>query len=156
MITGQLGMFFETGTEGVMWVVEEAGKQGYDALNYLDAGDQLRILTPEGALVWEGTITPDFKTGYQPYPLNPTLGQPSALGYWIHWTQEGFEPDVWASFFIRQSPRDPQYLGELTKAPKYVRPKICAACNHLIDEGDPFMKDGFAFHPDCWARGGQK
>lgn len=110
---GELYGFYETGTEGVIWTIIQDGVKGYDAIVDLKAGDQFKILDGDQVL-FEGVIDPDHKIGYTEYPRNPGYGQPSALGYWIHWTQAGFQPDDWADFFFRKTP----LRGELTRKEK--------------------------------------
>lgn len=97
---GRLDYWFETGTEGVEWILYEDGKNGYDGIVLPEDGDYLEIYNEDGSILWSGVVEQDFEVGYQPYPDNPELGQPCALGMWIHWTQKGFEPDVWARFFM--------------------------------------------------------
>lgn len=102
-IIGKADWFAETGTEGVLWAVIEDGKQGYDGLNILKEGDCLTIWNEDGSIAFCGLIQPNYTIGYQPYPLNPQNGQPAALGMWVHWTQDGWQPDDWARLFIRES-----------------------------------------------------
>ena len=102
---GKLFGFFETGTEGVHWALQIADQPGYEGLVILKAGDHLKIYSDDGELVFEGQIQPNTIIGSSSRP-NSTVSQPKALGRWIHWTQEGFEPDEWAMFFI-----DGNYLG---------------------------------------------
>lgn len=99
--TGILDEFFETGCEGLMWVLKKDGEKGYEALEFLEAGDHLTIYNEDGSVLFEGKIVPDYEAGWQEYPLNPGQGQPCALGFWIHWTQKGWKPDDWATLFIR-------------------------------------------------------
>ena len=101
-IKGILEPFFETGTEGIIWSVEEDNKKGYDGLRILNPLDQLTVYGEKGEILFNGKIFPDFKAGWTEYPLNPGNGQPCALGCWIHWTQIGWEPDDWARFFLRK------------------------------------------------------
>ena len=103
-IIGTTEWFAETGSEGVCWAVHENGKIGYDGLNFLDEGDYLTIWNENGSIVFRGKIQPNYRIGYQPYPMNPKLGQPCALGFWIHWTQKDWQPDDWARLFIRDVP----------------------------------------------------
>jgi len=100
-IHGELQDYFETGTEGVLWSLNDDENFGYDALKIIQEGDHLTILDSLGKEIWSGTIQCDHKSGYRSYPMNPKHGQPCALGYWIHWTQKGFKPDDWARFFVR-------------------------------------------------------
>ncbi len=99
--SGVLDYYFETGTEGVMWSLMEDGKQGYDALVLLQPGDRLTIYNADGSVLFNDVIKIDDETGYMPYPGNPQYGQQAALGYWIHWIQEGWQPDNWAALFFR-------------------------------------------------------
>jgi hypothetical protein len=101
VVYGFLEDFFETGTEGTIWSVLNDDERGYDALHPIDAGDYLTIQDQRGRKLWSGKIRCDRKSGWQRFPENPKYGQPLALGRWIHWTQRGFKPDDWASYFIR-------------------------------------------------------
>ena len=98
--TGVIGQFFETGCEGLMWVFMKDGVKGYDALVFIEAGDQLKVFAEDRSVLFEGVINPDYKIGWMEYPRNPGYGQPQALGFWIHWTQNGWEPDEWAKLFL--------------------------------------------------------
>lgn len=97
---GVVNQFFETGCEGLMWILEKEGVEGFAALVFIEAGDHLKVFAEDGAVLFEGVIVPDHHAGYKEYPLNPGHGQPQALGFWIHWTQKGWEPDEWAKLFL--------------------------------------------------------
>lgn len=147
---GVLEGFYETGTEGVVWILDkqrsrtrawldlaaavpstvtgfvrhawkvkrEGGTEplsvtffifrqrlrtilsSYGDMVMIDEGDHLTVINPDGTLAFDGDIVCDRAAGYQPYPLNPSLGQPCALGYWIHWTQKGWTPEAWATLFM--------------------------------------------------------
>jgi hypothetical protein len=99
---GVLNAFFETGTEGLIWALEEDGNRGWDGLHFLKEGDHLRVTSPDGAVLFDGTIVPDRDVGKQPrFPGSP-WEQPVALGCWVHWTQNGWTPDDWASLFVSE------------------------------------------------------
>lgn len=104
VIHGVLEGFFETGTEGVIWIVYEDGFSGYEGIRVIEEGDTLTIFDYDQKVLFSGVIKMDRKTGWQPYPLNPKHGQPVALGMWVHWIQEGFKPDAWATFFFKDPP----------------------------------------------------
>jgi hypothetical protein len=110
---GELTDFFETGTEGVIWTLEDDVHYGYEALQTICEGDHLTILDQVGAIVWRGIICCDKKVGSRPYPMNPEYSQQCALGHWVHWIQRGFKPDTWAEFFIR--PDYDRYRGILVR-----------------------------------------
>jgi len=119
--TGILSGFFETGTEGTVWVLEKDDKKGYEALEEIRAGDYLSVFDTDGSVIFKGKIIPDRKIGWTEYPLNPGHGQPAALGRWIHWTQQGWKPDDWASLFIREK-NQPYLRAELVRT-KFVKKK---------------------------------
>ncbi len=104
-LEGIIDSYFETGCEGLEWMFFEDGKVGWDAFKMLEEGDKLTITGGDGAVLFDGLIDPDWEVGYKEYPLNPGAGQPCALGYWIHWTQRGWEPDAWAGLFIGREPK---------------------------------------------------
>lgn len=111
---GVLGSHNEHGSEGVRWILVEDGKTGYDAEVFIDAGDRLVIYNADGNVLFDGIIALDKETGYMPYRLNPEDGQPFALGWPIHWTQMGWQPDDWAKLFIRE-PNEPKLRAKLIK-----------------------------------------
>ena len=104
---GRVFGYFETGSEGMEWILGEDGKNGYAAFVLIEKGDHLTIWNEDGTVAFAGEIIPDWKIGWAEYPYNPGRGQPCALGCWIHWTQDGWQPDDWARLFIR---------GDLLKA----------------------------------------
>ncbi|GEM_PF-1069090 len=98
---GELIDFFETGTEGVIWMLEDERRFGREALESICEGDHLTILDQLGKVLWRGIIRCDNRVGWRRYPMNPQYGQQCALGRWVHWIQRGFKPDDWARYFIR-------------------------------------------------------
>jgi hypothetical protein len=98
---GDLIDFFETGTEGVIWMLEDESRYGYAALQPICDGDHLTVSDQLGKILWRGLICCDKVTGRRSFAMNPKYGQQCALGHWVHWIQKGFEPDAWAKFFIR-------------------------------------------------------
>lgn len=116
-IVGVLEDYSENGTEGVVWAVKAHGKKSYyERLHRLEKGDHLLVTDETGAVRFDGIIEPNRKKGWEPYPLNPKHGQPSALGMWIHWTQEDWEPDDWARLFMCR--KGPPLHAVLTINPK--------------------------------------
>jgi hypothetical protein len=115
IIHGELEDFFETGTEGVVWAVQEDGDKSYSGLHPIQEGDHLTILADNEEIIWDGVIACDRETGFEKHPNSSKYGQPQALGLWVHWTQKGFHPDDWARFFVRPDSR--RLRGILTKTP---------------------------------------
>lgn len=101
-VSGVLDQFFETGCEGIKWVVIENGKPFNDALHFIQEGDHLTVYGENNGILFDGEIICDFQAGWTEYPYNPGHGQPSALGCWIHWTQHGWQPDEWAKLFFHE------------------------------------------------------
>ena len=106
---GVLTGYFETGLEGVVWAMKRDGLKGYDGLVVLEASDYLEIYSKGDEAVFSGIIKPDKTVGRMMHFFSDRT-QPSALGLWIHWTQEGFEPDEWAMYFMSE-----EYTGMLRR-----------------------------------------
>jgi hypothetical protein len=112
---GVLQAWIEMGMEGAVWVLLEDGPGGfYERLRTLEAGDHLTVWLPDGRILFDGAVRTDRRAGWEEYPLNPGHGQPAALGYWAHWTQRDWEPDLWASLFLLH---DPPLRARLAKQP---------------------------------------
>ena len=102
-LRGFVGDFFETGCEGMIWCFFEDGKEWPDVMHPLNRGDHLTIFGENDKVLFTGEIDPDYKAGWIQYPRGKKgKGQPVALGYWIHWTQRGWNPDDWAMLFLRE------------------------------------------------------
>lgn len=102
-LKGIIEIFCETGTEGLIWSFYENGKKGWDGFHLLEAGNHLTIYNKDSSIAFQGMIIPDHKIGLKKIPFS-NYRQPSALGYWIHWTQKGWKPDDWAKLFFGQPP----------------------------------------------------
>lgn len=98
--SGLLSGWFETGTEGTVWTVQEPGK-GYDGMHILEAGDFLQVKDPGGKVIFEGVIDPDRDKNWEPHWPGASHGQPLVRGVWVHWTQRGWTPEDWADLFMR-------------------------------------------------------
>ena len=105
-LDGTLEAFFETGTEGILWSFNEAGKRGYDSLNVLEDGDLLTVFNDASCkeVLWQGEIHLEYKNRWQPYPLNSEYGQQAVLGLWVHGLQEDMDPEKWAQMFLDEKP----------------------------------------------------
>lgn len=120
VIRGTTHAYFETGTEGIWWALVEEGVYGYEALNILEEGDRLAIYEDDynSKVLFEGLIKKDKLTGLRSRPFNPYFKQQVALGMWIHWVQEGWEPDQWAELFMTPG----KYRAVLLTAKKHPLP----------------------------------
>lgn len=116
----------------------------YGRFEFVDPRDHLRITAPDGTTVFDDIIRPDWYRGWEPRPYQwhwigkllahayirrfvPTflwhrmnrkgyfIGQATACGLWIHWTQRGWKAEAWARLFIRMKGEE-SYRAELTKA----------------------------------------
>jgi hypothetical protein len=103
---GVLEGYDETGTEGTHWVLIEDGYStgDRDAIRYLEEGDHLTIYAVDRAILFDEMIIKDTTTGLVQNPLNPLHKQQIARSFWVHWIQEGWEPDEWATLFLRIPP----------------------------------------------------
>jgi hypothetical protein len=99
-IQGRLEAFFETGTEGVIWSLEDRILPGYDGLFPLHKGDHLTIFDDAGNELWQGAIKFEYKRNWQEFPMNPGHGQQAVRNHWVHGLQTDVEPDTWANWFF--------------------------------------------------------
>lgn len=114
--SGTLDCFFETGTEGFLWMLKQGHEEKFHDLVFLKFGDHLTVYNEGNSVIFKGIIIPDLEAGWKEYPGNPGHGQPSALGLWIHWTQIGWQPDDWARLFIRD--KKPPLRAKLVRKEK--------------------------------------
>lgn len=63
---GELVDFFETGTEGAIWMLEDDRRFGREALKSICEGDHLTIQGQFGKVLWKGVIKCDKKVGWRP------------------------------------------------------------------------------------------
>lgn len=101
-ITGNLEAFFESGSEGIQWCIYMDNKKGYDALHYIESDDYITIYDEENSVIYEGDIIKDNFSNWQPYPMNPMLGQQVAGDYYVHWVQANVDPDLWSEWFNKR------------------------------------------------------
>jgi hypothetical protein len=116
---GSLEAWFETGTEGLVWVLDEDGFESYAAMRFVEEGDHLTVFRPDGEVAFEGVIRCDRETGRPGPEDNCGRSQQSALGFWVHWIQEGWDPGDWAEMFLKEyrailkkSENPPEYLKD--------------------------------------------
>ncbi len=64
-VRGPLLGFSETGSEGVIWMIDDENRRGRDGLETICEGDHLAILDQLGRTLWKGTIRCDKKTGWR-------------------------------------------------------------------------------------------
>jgi hypothetical protein len=87
-IKGIPSAFWETGTEGVYWSIQEPDKS-YDGLHILKNGDWLMIVDPDGNTVWGGLVS-----------IDPTVR--SYGHYWVHGMPDNFDKDTWYKIFVEE------------------------------------------------------
>lgn len=97
---GKLEPFWETGTEGVLWALEDNVNKGYDSLHILKNGDQLTVWDDDGFALWHGVIDLEYETRKRPFPMNPQYSQQEIFGHWIHGLQRDADPETWAKMFF--------------------------------------------------------
>ena len=96
---GNLHAFFETGTEGFIWVLIDDSAVApqnslYDHTHLIEEGDHLTILKKEGHdILWSGKVEFEYNSSQQPHPYNPGYKQQTALGYWINGLPVSFDVD---------------------------------------------------------------
>lgn len=101
---GTLMDFSETGTEGIIWAMHEAGKIGYEGLRVLNFGDYVTIFTPDKTnIVWQGYISLEYDSNC-PASNNPYGGRQAIGNYWVNGIQEGVSPTAWLYWFQNSFP----------------------------------------------------
>lgn len=117
-ITGTLEAFWETGTEGIWWSVDEQlpdpenpNYRSRDGLHILKNGDHLVIRDDKKTVIWEGTIDFDYKTCVVKY------GWQAVRGMYVHGVQKGVDPETWFDWFrhIHGMSKHHAFIGVLRK-----------------------------------------
>jgi hypothetical protein len=93
--------FWETGTEGVFWAVQdEAHPAGYDGLHILENGDYLTIFdrVDRSKILWRGEIILEFESHRETNEYG-YCGQ-AIFGRWVHGLQRTRDVEEWATYFF--------------------------------------------------------
>jgi hypothetical protein len=113
-MTGVCFLFSETGTEGGWWamqeddLVTENGKHWrYEGLRYLEEGDDFTVYAGDGSVLFHGVIHQDSTTGAIAHRvlrngkrvIDQSWKQQVVGGLWVHWVQEGMDPEAWGELF---------------------------------------------------------
>lgn len=110
VITGIPFGWFETGTEGVIWAVQDENhinKEGfysYEGLNCIKPGDHLKITMDGKYTIFDDEVT----------VLKYTDGDLSLAGNRIHWLPDNADLWQWAEVFLRHEKRG-EFKAVLTK-----------------------------------------
>ena len=104
VIDGVLDWFFETGTEGVRWVVTTdygEARRYHTNLHILRDGDQLTVYDADGSVRWRGVIDFEYESNWTEYPARSGsgVGQQAIGGWWVRGVQRGWAPEAWADLF---------------------------------------------------------
>src|ERR1051325_11945050 len=87
-VYGRLEPFFETGTEGIVWSVQDPWLPSYDGLWCLREGDHLRVLGK-----WEGIIDFDYE---RDVVESSGGGRGQAVhGFWVNGLQRDVGSEQW-------------------------------------------------------------
>lgn len=104
VFNGSLLAHFETGMEGVNWILMDNEK---DAPNHvseasveIETGDHLKIKNKEGIVIFDSIIVRNKTSNHR--CRNGGYTQQVAAGVYCHWLQHGFSPDEWAELFNQQ------------------------------------------------------
>ena len=90
---GTLNFHGSNDDHGIVWSLVRDGTQVHETI---EAGDHLVVYGPNEAVLFSDIIKPDCQAGF-----NPEHGQQEALGWYIHWVQEGWKADDWATLFMQ-------------------------------------------------------
>ena len=96
-IEGELEDFFETGTEGVVWAIQDDENFGYDGLHIIEAGDHLAIVNGLALVGRDRTIA----VGSAGPPLESQI--PAARAQPLGALDPEIKPDDWARFSGRDA-----------------------------------------------------
>ena len=101
-VEGKLFALQQHGTNEYLWTVCENIYGGGQRLHILEEGDHLTVFRSDEAVRFAGYIKKDTETAKIPRPHHPELPRQFALGCWVYWIQEGWNPDEWALLFFTE------------------------------------------------------
>ena len=93
--------YFETGMEGVRWVVETTVKDKellHGCVYFIKEGDHALITSKDGSILFDDVIVLDTLSCRHSYPHGGG-SQQVAGGMYTHWIQHGFSGDEWNKLF---------------------------------------------------------
>lgn len=84
---GELTYWFETGTEGLIWVLKVDENQSskdlfYGDLVIIENGDRLKVLSQDGNVIFDGVVCQDYFEGWRPYPVQFSLCARLLVRFW--------------------------------------------------------------------------
>lgn len=111
-INGTLEAFFETGSEGINWMVYDEENKSYESIHPIKEGDFLKVYDFKDKLIFEGEIEYDLETNlFKPGECGNSYPFPRQIVeyQYVHWLQKNYNPEEWANMFFNK------YPAELTK-----------------------------------------
>ncbi|MBI4031823.1 MAG: hypothetical protein HY370_09100 [Proteobacteria bacterium] len=116
IIKGHLHAWFETGTEGIVWVVNEdrpltENESPYDLMHILEQkqGALLTVFncSSERLPVWKGKVDFEYRTNIHEAPTG--YKQQAVFNRWVHGLQKGLPAEAWAVMFFAELPATLEY-----------------------------------------------
>jgi len=108
IINGVGEAYWETGTEGVLWAIEDPDpkKVAYDQLYILQNGDDLTIFDRDDQNIvrWHGTVDLEYQSHQEHAPANPDYVGQAIYNHWVHGLQRDLDAETWARYFFERHP----------------------------------------------------
>ncbi|HQK38558.1 MAG TPA: hypothetical protein PLO52_00410 [Flavobacterium alvei] len=101
--------WFETGTEGTIWAIQDEKDASnkywsYENLHIIKPGDRLKIIDKKTN---EIVVDQDLQVVHSDGKMN-------LYGFWCHWLPIGIDHKLWAQIFLDENGKD-NFLAELSR-----------------------------------------
>lgn len=102
IIEGKLLAYSEQGTEGCVWCIDEADKDGYDGLHKVESGNLLKVFTDatKSNILWQGIVALEYDRLQTGNYLNPDFILQDIFGVSVRGLQKNLSPHEWANMFF--------------------------------------------------------